>query len=80
VRADVSSSVMKAFFLVQFGYLEVTVQEKLHGGWPGPFVRVVISHSFAFSANRRLKFSSRVFRSNSPGQAVQWLARPIREC
>jgi hypothetical protein len=32
VRADVSSSVL--------GYLDVTVQEKLRTGWPGPFVRV----------------------------------------
>jgi hypothetical protein len=24
----------------QLGYLEVTVQEKLHSGWPGPFVKV----------------------------------------
>jgi hypothetical protein len=31
----------------------VAVQEKLRSGSPGPFVRVVISHSFAFSANRR---------------------------
>jgi hypothetical protein len=40
----------------------VTVQEKLRSGWPGPFVKVggggvVISHSFAFSASRRLNFS-----------------------
>jgi hypothetical protein len=45
---------------VQLGYLEVTVQEKLRNGWPGSFVKVegvVISHSFAFSASRRLKFS-----------------------
>jgi hypothetical protein len=40
VRADVSSSVIKAFFLVLFGYLDVTVQEKLRSGWPGPFVNV----------------------------------------
>jgi hypothetical protein len=40
VRADVSNSVIKAFFLVQLGYLEVTVQEKLRSGWPGPFVKV----------------------------------------
>jgi hypothetical protein len=48
---------------------------------------VVISHSFAFSASRRLKFSyksilsctARVFRSDSPGEAAQWLARSIRE-
>jgi hypothetical protein len=79
----------------------------------------VISHSFAFSASRRLKFSyksilpctafpstlasmlelslplpvllllrvgglsrlntARVFRSDSPGEAAQWLARYIRE-
>jgi hypothetical protein len=25
---------------VQLGYLEVTVQEKLRSGWPGPFVKV----------------------------------------
>jgi hypothetical protein len=37
---DVSSSVIKAFFLVQLGYLNVTVQEKPRIGWPGPFVRV----------------------------------------
>jgi hypothetical protein len=24
----------------QLGYLEVTVQEKLRSGWPGPFVKV----------------------------------------
>jgi hypothetical protein len=32
---------------VQLGYLEVTVQEKLRGDWPGPFMKVegvVISH------------------------------------
>jgi hypothetical protein len=40
VRADVSSLVIKAFFPVQLGYLEVIVQEKLHSGWPGPFVKV----------------------------------------
>jgi hypothetical protein len=40
VRADVSSSVIKAFYLVLLGYLEVTVQEKLRSGWPGPFVKV----------------------------------------
>jgi hypothetical protein len=48
---------------------------------------VVIIHSFAFSASRRLKFSykrvlpctARVFRSDSPGEAAQWLARSIRE-
>jgi hypothetical protein len=73
----------------------------------------MISHSFAFSASRRLKFSflyafpstlvnmlelsppllvllvrvgglarlntARVFRSDSPGKAAQWLARSIRE-
>jgi hypothetical protein len=39
VQADVSSSVIKAFFLVQLGYLEVTVQEKLRSCWPGPFVK-----------------------------------------
>jgi hypothetical protein len=38
VRADVSSSVIKAFFLVQLGHLDVTVQEKLRSGWP--FVKV----------------------------------------
>jgi hypothetical protein len=46
----------------------------------------VISHSFAFSASRRRKFSyksilpctARVFRSDSPGEAAQWLARSIR--
>jgi hypothetical protein len=46
--------------MLQLGYLAITVQEKLRGGWPGPFVKVegvVISHSFAFSASRRLKFS-----------------------
>jgi hypothetical protein len=26
--------------IVQLGYLEVTVQEKLRSGWPGPFVKV----------------------------------------
>jgi hypothetical protein len=25
---------------VQLGYLEVTVQENLRSGWPGPFVKV----------------------------------------
>jgi hypothetical protein len=25
---------------VQLWYLEVTVQEKLRSGWPGPFVKV----------------------------------------
>jgi hypothetical protein len=40
VLADVSSSVIKAFFLVQLGYLDATVQEKLRSGWPGPFVKV----------------------------------------
>jgi hypothetical protein len=25
---------------VQLGYLDVTVQEKLRSGWPGPFVKV----------------------------------------
>jgi hypothetical protein len=40
---------------MQLGYLEVTVQEKLRSGWPGPFVK--ISHSFAFSASRHLKLS-----------------------
>jgi hypothetical protein len=25
---------------VQLGYLEVTIQEKLRSGWPGPFVKV----------------------------------------
>jgi hypothetical protein len=39
-RADVSSSVIKAVFLVQLGYLDVTVQEKLRSGWTGPFVKV----------------------------------------
>jgi hypothetical protein len=47
----------------------------------------VISNSFAFSASRRLKFgyksirpcTDRVFRSDSPGKAAQWLARSIRE-
>jgi hypothetical protein len=47
----------------------------------------VISHSFAFSASRRLKFSyksilpctARVFRSDSPGKAAQWFARSIPE-
>jgi hypothetical protein len=47
----------------------------------------VISHSFAFSASRRLKFSyksivpctAREFRRDSPGEAAQWLARSIRE-
>jgi hypothetical protein len=100
----------------------VTVQEKLCSGWPGPFVKVegcCVSHSSAFSASRRLKFShssilpctaflstlvsmlelspplpvllllrvgglsrlyiARVFRSDSPGKAAQWLARSIRE-
>jgi hypothetical protein len=51
----------KSSILIQLGYLDVTVQEKLRSGWPGPFVNVegcvVISHSFAFSASRRLKFS-----------------------
>jgi hypothetical protein len=32
--------VIKAFFLVQLGYLDVTVQEKVRSGWPGPFVKV----------------------------------------
>jgi hypothetical protein len=40
VRADVSSTVIKAFFLVQLGYLDVTVEEKLRSCWPGPFVKV----------------------------------------
>jgi hypothetical protein len=51
---------------VQLGYLDVTVQEKLRSGWPGPFVKVesvVISHSFAFSASRRLKFSYKSLRT-----------------
>jgi hypothetical protein len=26
--------------IVQLGYLEVAVQEKLRSGWPGPFVKV----------------------------------------
>jgi hypothetical protein len=26
--------------IVQLGYLEVTVQEKLRSAWPGPFVKV----------------------------------------
>jgi hypothetical protein len=26
--------------LLQLGYLEVTVQEKLRSGWPGPFLKV----------------------------------------
>jgi hypothetical protein len=46
------------------GYLEVTVQEKLRSGWPGPFVKVEgvgFSHAFAFSASRRLKFSYKAF-------------------
>jgi hypothetical protein len=89
-RADVSSSVIKAFFLVQLGYLEVTVQEKLRSvgqvhSWK--LRGVVISHSFVFRASRRLKFSyknifpctARVFRSDSPGEAAQWLAKSIRE-
>jgi hypothetical protein len=42
VRTDVSSSVIKAFFLVQLGYLDVIVQEKLRSGWPGPFVKVEV--------------------------------------
>jgi hypothetical protein len=45
---------------VHLGYLKVTVQEKLCSGWPGPFVKVegvAISHSFAFSASKCLKFS-----------------------
>jgi hypothetical protein len=25
---------------LQLGYLDVTVQEKLRSGWPGPFVKV----------------------------------------
>jgi hypothetical protein len=29
-----------AYVYVQFGYLEVTVQETLRSGWPGPFVKV----------------------------------------
>jgi hypothetical protein len=48
---------------------------------------VVISHSFAFSASRRLKFSYKsifpctiwVFGRDSPGKAAQWLTRSIRE-
>jgi hypothetical protein len=48
---------------------------------------VVISHSFPFSASRRLKFSyksilpctAQVFRRDSPGKAAQWLGRSIRE-
>jgi hypothetical protein len=75
------------FFLVQLGYLDVTIEEKLRSGWPGPFVKVVISHSFAFSASRRLNSSdksilpcaARVFRRDSPGKGAQWLARSIRE-
>jgi hypothetical protein len=47
----------------------------------------VVSHLFAFSASRRLKFSykgilpctARVFRSDSPGKVAQWLARSIPE-
>jgi hypothetical protein len=46
-----------------------------------------LRHSFAFSASRRLNFSyksilpctARVFRSDSPGEVAQWLARSIRE-
>jgi hypothetical protein len=71
VRADVSSSVVE--------YLDVTVEEKLRSGWSGPFVRVVISNSFAFSASRCLKFSCRVFRRDKPGNAAQWLVWSIRE-
>jgi hypothetical protein len=28
------------FMHLQLGYLEVTVQEKLRSGWPGPFLKV----------------------------------------
>jgi hypothetical protein len=27
-------------YSVQLGHLEVTVQEKVRSGWPGPFVKV----------------------------------------
>jgi hypothetical protein len=55
---------------IQLEYLDVTVQEKLRSGWPGPFVKVegvVISHSFAFRASRRLNFS---YKSILPCTAV----------
>jgi hypothetical protein len=32
--------IMETSRKVQLGYLEVTVQEKLRSGWPGPFVKV----------------------------------------
>jgi hypothetical protein len=88
VRADVSSLVIKAFLFVQLGYLEVTVQQNLRSGWPGPFVKVEgCCDTFAFSASRHLKFSyksilpctARVFRSDSPAEVAQWLARSIPE-
>jgi hypothetical protein len=30
----------KNYVVLQLGYLDVTVQEKLRSGWPGPFVIV----------------------------------------
>jgi hypothetical protein len=71
-----------SLFLLQLGYLEVTVQEKLRSGCPGPVVKVegCCDLSFVcFHASRRLKFSSRVFRSDSPREAAQWLSRSSRE-
>jgi hypothetical protein len=58
--ASHSASTTTVPYQLQLGYLEVTVQEKLRSDWPGPFVKIggfVISHSFAFSASRRIKFS-----------------------
>jgi hypothetical protein len=59
-RADVSSSIIKAFFLVQLGYLEVTAQEKLRSGWPGPFVKVEGCCDFICLISVRADISSSV--------------------
>jgi hypothetical protein len=41
-RAKIPTNARVRFFhcTVQLGYLDVTVQEKLRSGWPGPFVKV----------------------------------------
>jgi hypothetical protein len=33
-------SVLARLYKLQLGYLDVTVQEKLRSGWPGPFAKV----------------------------------------
>jgi hypothetical protein len=64
----------------------VTVQENLRNYWK--LRGVVISHSFAFRASRRLKFSYKsienactvvVLRADIPGKAAQWFAQSIPE-